>query len=68
LCFAAIYAGLGQTNEALDSLERAVHARDTSLPVHLLSAEFDNLRNDLRFQDLRGRIGLPPAELAHGGV
>jgi tetratricopeptide (TPR) repeat protein len=68
LCFAAIYAGLGETNEALGYLERAVQARDTSLPVHLLSAEFDNLRNDPRFQELRGRIGLPQAELAHGVV
>jgi tetratricopeptide (TPR) repeat protein len=61
LCFAAIYAGLGDTNEALVHLERAVEARDTSLPVHLLSTEFDNLRNDPRFQALRGRIGLPQA-------
>ncbi len=68
LCFAAIYTGLGETNEALGYLERAVQARDTSLPVHLLSTEFDNLRDHPRFQELRGRIGLPPAELAHGGV
>jgi serine/threonine-protein kinase len=68
LSFAAIYAGLGEDKEALVYLERAVEARDTSLPVHLLSTEFDNLRNHPQFQDLRGRIGLQQAEFAHSGV
>lgn len=68
LCFAAIYAGLGEDNEALTYLERAVQARDTSLPVHLLSGEFDHLRNHPRFQELRGRIGLAQAELARGAA
>ena len=56
--FAAIYAGLGDVNEALVYLERAVEVRDTSLPVHLLSTEFDHLRDHPQFQNLRGRIGL----------
>src|ERR1700733_15446252 len=68
MSFAAIYAGLGEDSEALVYLERAVDARDTSLPVHLLSTEFDSLRDHPQFQDLRGRIGLPHAEFAHSGV
>jgi tetratricopeptide (TPR) repeat protein len=68
MSFAAIYAGLGQDAEALAYLERAVEVRDTSLPVHLLSTEFDNLRDHPQFQDLRGRIGLPQAEFAHSVV
>lgn len=68
MSFAAIYAGLGDTTEALVHLERAVEARDTSLPVHLLSAEFDRLRSHPHFQDLRARIGLLQAEFAHGGL
>ncbi len=68
ISFAAVYAGLGDNNEALFYLERAVEARDASLPVHLLSAEFDNLRNHPRFHDLRGRIGLLQADFAHSGV
>lgn len=68
MSFAAIYAGLGEEREALAYLERAVDFRDTSLPVHLLSTEFDNLRNHPQFQNLRGRIGLLQAEFAHGGV
>ncbi len=68
LSFAAIYAGLGEENEALAYLEHAVAVRDTSLPVHLLSTEFDNLRHHPQFQDLRGRIGLMQAEFAHGSA
>jgi tetratricopeptide (TPR) repeat protein len=68
LSFAAIYAGLGEGDEALVYLGRAVEARDTSLPVHLLSTEFDNLRSHPQFQDLRGRIGLPQSEFAHSGA
>jgi len=68
ISFAAIYTGLGDHSEALSYLESAVEARDTSLPVHLLSTEFDNLRNNPRFHDLRGRIGLLQAEVAHSGV
>jgi tetratricopeptide (TPR) repeat protein len=58
LSFAAIYAGLGDVAEALVYLERAVEARDTSLAVHLLSTEFDQLRDHPQFQNLLGRIGL----------
>jgi hypothetical protein len=68
MSFAAIYAGLGDDNQALFYLERAVEARDTSLPVHLLSTEFDKLRDHPRLQDLRGRIGLLQAEFAHGAA
>jgi tetratricopeptide (TPR) repeat protein len=66
--FAAIHAGLGEDTQALVYLERAVEARDTSLAVHLLSSEFDKLRNHSQFLDLRGRIGLWQAEFAQGGV
>jgi tetratricopeptide (TPR) repeat protein len=66
--FAAIYAGLGDHHEALLHLERAVEARDTSLPVHLLGTEFDRLRNQPRFQDLLVRIGLLQSEFAHSGA
>jgi tetratricopeptide (TPR) repeat protein len=68
MSFAAIYAGLGDDNEALVYLERAVQARDTSLPVHLLSTEFDKLRNHPQFLDLNSRIGLLQAVFAHGGA
>jgi tetratricopeptide (TPR) repeat protein len=66
--FAAIYSGLGEEEQALRYLERAVEIRDTSLPLRLLSTEFDNLANHPRFQELRGRIGLPQLGLAHSAV
>jgi tetratricopeptide (TPR) repeat protein len=59
MSFAAIYAGLGDRDQALQHLERALEARDTSLPVNLLNPEFDNLRNEPRFRALRQRLGLP---------
>lgn len=68
MSFAVIYAGLGETAEALAYLERAVQARDTSLAIHLLSAEFDRLREHPQFQDLRSRLGLLEAEYAHGAL
>jgi tetratricopeptide (TPR) repeat protein len=55
---ATIYAGLGETPTALASLEHAVEVHDISLPVHLLSAAFDTLRDEPRFQALRRNIGL----------
>lgn len=68
MSFAAIYAGLGEENQALIYLQRAVEARDTSLPVHLVSTEFDNLRNHPQFHELRGRIGLVQTEFARNGL
>jgi len=66
--FAAIYSGLGDQEQALQYLERAVETRDTSLHLRLLSTEFDNLQNHPRLQELRTRIGLPQAGYAHSGV
>jgi len=65
--FAAIFAGLGDADQAFGYLEKAVEVRDTALPVHLLSMEFDGLRKLPRFQALRERIGLPQADAAQTG-
>ena len=56
--FAAIYAGLNDTEKAFSYLEQAVQSHDTSLPVQLLSPEFDGLRSQPRFQAIRERIGV----------
>jgi serine/threonine-protein kinase len=58
MSFAAVYAGLGDKDQALQHMERALDVRDTSLPVNLLNPEFDSLRNESRFQALRERMGL----------
>jgi tetratricopeptide (TPR) repeat protein len=64
MSFAAIYSGLGEEDEALRYLERAVEVRDTSLHLRLLSSEFDNLQDHPRFQELRSQIGLRQARYA----
>jgi tetratricopeptide (TPR) repeat protein/TolB-like protein len=58
---AAIYCGLGDSEQALMHLEKALEVRDTSLPMNLLNPEFDSLRGEARFQSLRQRIGLAAA-------
>jgi tetratricopeptide (TPR) repeat protein len=54
---ALIYAGLGDNDKAMIWLNKAYQARFN--PSILLRPGFDPLRSDVRFQDLRRRIGLP---------
>jgi tetratricopeptide (TPR) repeat protein len=65
MSFAAIYSGLGEWDETLRYLDRALEIRDTSLHLRLLSTEFDNLRDHPRFLELRSQIGLRQAGYAH---
>ncbi len=58
---AAIYCGLGDPEQALTHLEKALEVRDTCLPMNLLNPEFDSLRADARFESLRRKIGLAAA-------
>jgi tetratricopeptide (TPR) repeat protein len=59
--FAAIYAGLGEKDQAFASLEKAYEQRDIRLFTSgTVSPMFDPLRSDPRFADLLRRIGLPP--------
>jgi TolB-like protein/DNA-binding winged helix-turn-helix (wHTH) protein/Tfp pilus assembly protein PilF len=53
---ATIYASLGDTDQAMNWLERAYNDRFN--PGVLLRPGFDPLRSDSRFQDLVRRIGL----------
>jgi tetratricopeptide (TPR) repeat protein len=54
---ATIYASLGDTDQAMNWLEKAYEERFN--PGVLLRPGFDPLRSDPRFQDLVHRIGLP---------
>lgn len=56
--FVAIHLGLGERENALRQLDRALEVRDTSLPVNLLNPEFDSLRDEPRFQAIRQTLGL----------
>ena len=55
---ATIYAGLGEKDKALASLEKA--CSEKSFEVALLTSDLllDSLRSDPRFQDLLRRFGL----------
>ena len=56
---AAIYAALGEKEEALSALERAYAERDTWMDYLGLDPRLDPLRPDPRFDDLLGRMKLP---------
>ena len=59
LLIAYVYEGLGQTDQALDWLEKAVEERDGWL-INLNSfPRFESLRNEARFKDILHRLRLP---------
>jgi TolB-like protein/DNA-binding winged helix-turn-helix (wHTH) protein/Tfp pilus assembly protein PilF len=57
---ALIYVGLGEKDRAFDWLQKAV--ADRSIPIWKMRGdkEWDSLRSDPRYSELRRRIGLPP--------
>ena len=68
MSFAAIYAGLGDHKRSARYLERAVEVRDTSLPVHLLSTEFDTLaQSSADSRTCAAASACLQAEVAHSG-
>jgi TolB-like protein len=56
---ALIYAGLGETDEALLWLEKAYAERSLLIAYLAVDPAFDNLRSEPRFQKLLQQIGLP---------
>jgi len=57
---AIIHAGLGQSDQAFASLEKAYADRDWRLVRMKVEPMFDPVRADPRFGVLLRRIGLPP--------
>jgi adenylate cyclase len=55
---AAIYAGLGEKDQAFAWLEKAYEERSDGLVNLRADQRFDNLRSDPRYKDLAHRIGL----------
>jgi hypothetical protein len=53
---AQIHMALGDTEAALDGLERALEARDSGVFYLATGAQFDALRSEPRFQALVERI------------
>jgi serine/threonine protein kinase len=56
---ALIYSGLGETEEALQWLEKAYAERSLLIVYLAVDPAFDNLRSEARFQKLLQQIGLP---------
>jgi eukaryotic-like serine/threonine-protein kinase len=56
---AVVYAGLGEKDQAFDSLEKAERERITLLVYLKMDPRFENLHSDPRFQDLIRRMGFP---------
>jgi hypothetical protein len=57
---AALYAGLGDIDQAFAWLEKAFQARSGALGFLTWYPYFDPLRSDPRYRDLVRRLGLKP--------
>lgn len=57
---ALVYIGLDQKDQAFAWLEKAFEERSEMLPLLDRGAEYDSIRADARFNDLRRRVGLRP--------
>ncbi len=55
--FAIIYNGLGETNEALNYLEKSLQEREVQITFIKIDTRWDNLRAEPRFQELMRRVG-----------
>jgi len=56
---AILYTALGDKKKAFELLEQAYAARDLQLQFLKVEPGYDALRDDLRFQNLLQRVGLP---------
>jgi tetratricopeptide (TPR) repeat protein len=54
-----LYVGLGDREEAFESLQRAYEAHDPQMQYLCIDPHRNSLRDDPRFQDLLRRVGLP---------
>ena len=59
---ALVATGLGDTEKALDALERAFDQRSSLLVYWIRYPFVDSLRAHARFQALTRRLGLPASE------
>ncbi len=57
---ARFYAHAGETDEALDLLERAIDAHETEIVYTPMYGDYEKLWSLPRFQELMRRINLPP--------
>jgi serine/threonine protein kinase/tetratricopeptide (TPR) repeat protein len=65
---AAVHAGLGEVDQALTYLERAVEERNWEIAWLHIDRFWDAMRLHPRFRNLQEQAGLPPNSLACGGT
>ncbi|HEX7361563.1 MAG TPA: protein kinase [Bryobacteraceae bacterium] len=65
---AAIYSGLGDVDQALTYLERAVEERNWDIAWLHVDPFWDAMRLHPQFRNLQEQAGLPPNSLACGGT
>jgi len=58
--FALVYNGLGERDETFAWLERGVEQRDPKMLFLKVGPQWNNLRDDPRFQELLRRVGFAP--------
>ncbi len=56
--YAVVYAGLGDHNQALHHLEQAAEERFNWLVFLWVEPQFDKVKGDRRFEELKKRVGL----------
>lgn len=61
MAFTYVYAGLGDNQKALESLEKAYELRSASLMFLRTVLPLDSLRSEPRFEAIMEKIGLEPA-------
>ena len=60
--FATVYAGLGDKEQAIASLRKALEVRSPMIVFLKVEPFLDGLRSDPRFQDLLRKTGPPPVK------
>ena len=63
--FAGVHVGLREYDRAMECLEKSFEEHSHWLIYLHIDPGIDGLRNDKRFRDLLGRIGLPPVPTAN---
>jgi len=59
---ALVYAGLGETDRAIDELERAYAERDSMIRDLRIDSQWDRMRSDPRFVALMEKMAYPKSE------
>jgi serine/threonine-protein kinase len=58
---AKIYLGLGDTDKVFEWLEQGFEERSVRMPYFMIDPQCDRIRDDMRFADMRRRMGIGAA-------